>query len=257
MQGMTKDGQMQGMAKEGPMQGMAKDGQMQGMAKEGQMQGMAKDGQMQGMAKPDDDHAKEPAQGMKGMAKPDDDHAKEPAQGMKGMAKKEDDHAEEKKEEEGGHGGGGVAEGLSVIAQGSAAEVDRMLAAKGIKVETVSSINMVEWGFETGNLTVKPGTLVRLKVRNTGNIPHEFMIMNGAAMNAVNYRLIRADWNLLEHEALTEVPFVMPGDGFDMVVEIHKPGMWMYMCMFPYHMQLGMMGMLMTPGMSGMGGMKM
>ena len=61
----------------------------------------------------------------------------------------------------------------------------------------------------------------------------------------------------MEHEALTEVPFVMPGDSFEMVVQIHKSGAWMYMCMFPYHMEHGMMGMFMTAGMSmdGMGGM--
>ena len=45
----------------------------------------------------------------------------------------------------------------------------------------------------------------------------------------------------------------MPDRTFELVVKIHKPGMWMYMCMFPYHMQLGMMGMLMTAGVD-MGG---
>jgi uncharacterized cupredoxin-like copper-binding protein len=141
---------------------------------------------------------------------------------------------------------------LSVIVQGTAAEVDKAIAAKGIELAATTTIEMREWGFDSGNVTVKPGTFVRLKVRNTGNIPHEFMIMGAAAMQAVSYRLNRPDWNLLEHEALSEVPFVMPGDGFDMVVRIHEPGMWMYMCMFPYHMQLGMMGTLVTPGMEGM-----
>ncbi len=65
----------------------------------------------------------------------------------------------------------------------------------------------------------------------------------------------------MEHEALAEVPLVLPGGSFEMVVQVHKSGMWMYMCMFPYHMQMGMMGMLMTPDMmgkmGGMGGMKM
>ena len=54
---------------------------------------------------------------------------------------------------------------------------------------------------------------------------------------------------------------MLPGGSFEMVVKVHKSGMWMYMCMFPYHMQMGMMGMLMTPDMMGktgaMGGMKM
>jgi len=123
---------------------------------------------------------------------------------------------------------------------------------KGIEVAVTATLDMGEWGFDAPQVTVMPGTFVRLKVRNTGNLPHEFMIMGAAAMQAVNYRLNRPDWNLLEHEALTEVPFVLPGDGFDMVVRIHRPGMWMYMCMFPYHMQMGMMGALLTPGMEGM-----
>ncbi len=44
---------------------------------------------------------------------------------------------------------------------------------------------------------------------------------------------------------------------FEMVVKIEKPGAWMFMCMFPYHMQLGMMGALATKGMEGMEGMNM
>jgi uncharacterized cupredoxin-like copper-binding protein len=50
---------------------------------------------------------------------------------------------------------------------------------------------------------------------------------------------------------------VAPGQDFQVTVEIGEPGLWMFMCMFPYHMQFGMM----TEGMDGsmnMGaGMKM
>jgi len=168
----------------------------------------------------------------------------------------------EMKKDADAHGGGGVAEGLTVIAQGSAALVARELAEKGLKVDATVTIDMKEWEFSNSMVMGQPGQVIRLKVKNTGNIPHEFMLMSGPAMSAVDYRLRRADWNLLEHEALTEVPFVMPGDSFEMVVQIHRSGAWMYMCMFPYHMQFGMMGMLMTPdmmgkmgGMMGMGGM--
>ncbi len=267
MAGMkTEDQAMEGMAKptaEGMAEMKTEDQAMEGMAKptaEG-MAGMKTEGQaMEGMAKPTAEGMagmKTEGQAMEGMAEKAGEHAEE------GMAKEAGKHAEEgevhaKEEEAGGHGGGSVAEGLVVVAQGTIAEVDAALAAKGLKVNTVAIVDMKEWGFETGMVSGMPGQRIRLKVRNTGNIPHEFMIMNGAAMNAVNYRLTRPDWNLLEHEALSEVPFIMPGDSVDLVVEIHKPGIWMYMCMFPYHMQLGMMGMLMTPDMMGkMDGMKM
>ena len=178
---------------------------------------------------------------------------KMPEQAMDGMSKMASEEAE-------GHGED-AAGGLMFIAQGTSAEVDAILAKKGIRIASVSNLDMKEWGFETGSIMGEPGQRVRLRIRNTGNIPHEFMIMNSSLMNAVNYRLDRPDWNLLEHEALSEVPFIMPGDSIDMVFEIKEPGVWMYMCMFPYHMQMGMMGMMMTPDMMGkmapMGGMKM
>jgi uncharacterized cupredoxin-like copper-binding protein len=110
-------------------------------------------------------------------------------------------------------------------------------------------ITMAEWEFGPGNLTVKPGEVVRLVVRNEGTLPHEFMLMPQQQMNTVNYRLERADWNLLEHEAVFERSVILPGDSFEVVVRFEQAGMWMYMCMFPYHMQFGMMGMIMTEGM--------
>lgn len=124
------------------------------------------------------------------------------------------------------------------------------MAGRTVEIETA------EWGFSNKAITVRPGEVIRFVVRNAGNIPHEFMFMPGAAMQAVNYRLERADWNLLEHEAPFEQPIVLPGDSFEVVLRIDQPGTWMFMCMFPYHMQFGMMGMMMSEGAS-MDGMKM
>lgn len=156
-----------------------------------------------------------------------------------------------------GHGGGSAAEGLMILAQGTVAEVDREIEHDGIQIDSSSVIDMKEWSVGSGMTMTQPGKTIRLTVRNSGNIPHEFMIMNAAAMQAVDYRLNRPDWNLLEHEATTEISFLMPGDSIDIVVKLTKSGMWMYMCMFPYHMQLGMMGMLMTPDMMGQMDMNM
>ncbi len=208
----------------------------------------------------DADHAAEEA-----TADDDEDHGDMP---MKGMAR-EKGHGEMPKADmpmkgmasmegmagEGGHGGGGPASGLTVMAQG------RLGATAAMQVSRTVEIKMVEWGYTPASLMATPGEVLRLVIRNAGNMPHEFMIMKQSGMQAVNYRLERADWNLTEHEALFEKPVVMPGDSFEMIVRIDKPGMWMFMCMFPYHMQLGMMGMVMTEGMSmggmNMGGMKM
>ena len=152
---------------------------------------------------------------------------------MAGMAMAERD--------EGGHVGGG----LTVLPVEMAG-----MAGRTIEIE------MREWGFSPPNIAVKAGEVIHFKVRNRGSLPHEFMFMPPAGMAAVDYRLERADWNLTEHEASFERALVMPGDGFEMVVEIARPGVWMFMCMFPYHMQFGMMGMMMTEG-AGMDGMNM
>lgn len=190
------------------------------------------------MASPEGGHAEDPAQPMQ-MA--EGEHAEEPA-GKTDMAMAMGDGKEAE-----GHSGG---DGLAIVTGGMA-----KMASRTVEIE------IAEWGFSPGNLTVKSEEVVRFVVTNTGNIPHEFMFMSGAAMSAINYRLERADWNLLEHEAPYERSIVLPGDSFEVVVRIERSGTWMFMCMFPYHMQFGMMGMMMTEGTSmdagAMGGMKM
>lgn len=114
--------------------------------------------------------------------------------------------------------------------------------------ERTIEIDMAEWGFTPAKISVAAGQTVRFIVRNAGNLPHEFMFMPATGMMAVNYRLERADWNLTEHEAIFERAVVLPGDSFEVTLKIEGPGTWMYMCMFPYHMQFGMMGVLATEG---------
>lgn len=133
-------------------------------------------------------------------------------------------------------------------------------AMSGMATRTVE-VEMSEWGFKPATLEVAPGEVIHFVVRNAGKLPHEFMFMPGIAMQALNYRLTRADWNLTEHEAIFEQEVILPGDSLEVTLRIVEPGSWMYMCMFPYHMQFGMMGMMMSegagmPGMD-MGGMKM
>lgn len=147
-------------------------------------------------------------------------------------------------ESEGDHGGSQA--GIRVL--------DGMMA--GMAGRTVE-IEMREWSFSPPGITVATGEVVRLTVRNAGNVPHEFMIMPPQGMAAVAYRLERADWNLTEHEAIFERQMVMPGDSFEVVIQADRPGNWMYMCMFPFHMQFGMMGSLVTEGTAPMEGMKM
>ncbi len=110
------------------------------------------------------------------------------------------------------------------------------------------SLSMREWEFDQAAIDVKPGERIRFTVKNDGQVLHEFMFMTMPLMQAVAYRAERADWSLLEHEALFEKSLLLPGQEMSFVVEVQQAGSWMFMCMLPYHMQLGMMGQISTPG---------
>ncbi len=135
-------------------------------------------------------------------------------------------------------------------------KMDGEMAEGGLKVSPEGafdreiSLTMQEWKFSNMKIDVKRGEKIRFTVTNGGKIPHEFMFMTMPAMAAINYRARRADWNLLEHEATYEQSLVLPGGKFSFVAEIQKNGVWMFMCMLPYHMQMGMMGQMATPGMA-------
>ncbi len=111
-------------------------------------------------------------------------------------------------------------------------------------------LTMAEWKFSEMSIDVKMGERIKFTVKNGGQIPHEFMFMTGPLMAAANYRSTRADWNLLEHEALFEQALVLPGGEFTFVLQVQSAGSWMFMCMLPYHMQMGMMGQMATEGMA-------
>lgn len=111
-------------------------------------------------------------------------------------------------------------------------------------------LSMKEWGFSDLEIDAKPGERIKFNLRNDGKVLHEFMFMSMGAMQAVNYRAKRADWNLLEHEALYEKSLLLPGEEITFVAQVMKPGVWMFMCMLPYHMQMGMMGQMATEGMA-------
>jgi len=119
-------------------------------------------------------------------------------------------------------------------------------------------LTMSEWDYSNLNIEVKTGERIKFTLTNSGKIPHEFMFMTMPAMAAINYRARRADWSLLEHEALYEKSLVLPGGVFSFVAEVKEDGAWMFMCMLPYHMQMGMMGQMATPGRAmDMGAMRM
>jgi len=110
------------------------------------------------------------------------------------------------------------------------------------------SLEMSEWTFDKMRIDVKVGERIKFSIKNSGQIPHEFMFMDMALMQAVTYRATRADWNLVEHEALYERSLILPGGDFSFVLTVQTAGTWMFMCMLPYHMEMGMMGQMATEG---------
>jgi len=137
-------------------------------------------------------------------------------------------------------------------------EADRLMAGQmaGLIVSDEGdfdreiALSMTEWTFSDLEIDAVPGERIQFTLRNDGEIVHEFMFMGMAQMQGVEYRARRADWNLLEHEALYEKSLLLPGDEITFVAEVLRPGVWMFMCMVPYHMQMGMMGQLATEGMA-------
>lgn len=125
-----------------------------------------------------------------------------------------------------------------------------LLIAEDGSYDREIDLTMSEWGYSDMSIQVTKGERIRFNVKNGGQILHEFMIMQMPAMQAVNYRMRRADWSLLEHEALYEQALVLPGGEFSFVMEVQEDGAWMFMCMLPYHMEMGMMGQMSTPGMA-------
>ncbi|MCF6320778.1 MAG: multicopper oxidase domain-containing protein [Rhizobiaceae bacterium] len=137
-------------------------------------------------------------------------------------------------EEEKPHGEDEAAGGLKIAEDG---DFDREIDLK-----------MTEWKYSKMNIEVKKGERIRFNLINDGEILHEFMIMEMSAMRAIRYRVNRADWSLLEHEALLEKSLMLPGGEFSFVMEVQEEGVWMFMCMLPYHMEMGMMGQIATAG---------
>ena len=154
------------------------------------------------------------------------------------MAEGDEDHAEDSEaaEEEAARLMAGQMAGLLITDDG---DFDREI-----------QLSMSEWTFSDLELDAQPGEKIRFTLRNDGSILHEFMFMGMAQMQGVNYRAKRADWNLLEHEALFEQSLLLPGEEITFVAQVLRPGAWMFMCMLPYHMQMGMMGQLATDGMA-------
>jgi len=218
---MAADGEMD-MAADGEMD-MAADGEMD-MAADGEMD-MAADGEMDMAADGEMDMA---ADGEMDMAT--DGEMDMAADGEMDMAESAMD------EEEADRLMAGQMAGLILTDEG---DFDREV-----------NLSMTEWGFSDLALDAQPGEKIRFTVRNDGQIVHEFMFMGMAQMQGVNYRARRADWNLLEHEALYEKSLLLPGEEITFVAEVVRPGAWMFMCMLPYHMQMGMMGQLATEGMA-------
>jgi uncharacterized cupredoxin-like copper-binding protein len=149
-------------------------------------------------------------------------------------------------------------DGQMEMSEADEEEADRLMAGQmaGLIItddgefDREITLSMSEWTFSDLEIDAQAGERIQFTVRNDGEILHEFMFMGMAQMQGVEYRARRADWNLLEHEALFEQSLLLPGDEITFVAEVVRPGVWMFMCMLPYHMQMGMMGQVATEGMA-------
>ena len=243
---MGTDGDAMDMATDGDAMDMATDGDAMDMATDGDAMDMATDGDAMDMATDGD-----------AMDMATDGDAMDMATDGEAMDMATDGDAMDMATDGDGMDMGADGDGMDMAGNGEMDEEEEAAMAQQMAGLMISedgefdreiSLSMSEWTFSDLEIDAKQGERIKFTLRNDGAVLHEFMFMTMVQMQAVSYRAKRADWSLFEHEALFEKSLLLPGQEITFVAEITKPGSWMFMCMLPYHMQMGMMGQMATPG---------
>jgi FtsP/CotA-like multicopper oxidase with cupredoxin domain len=89
-----------------------------------------------------------------------------------------------------------------------------------------------------------PGQRIRVRLVNAGNLPHA-MHLHGQS-----FRIIATDGNPVPPLAqlVKDTVLIGPGERYDLEVDATNPGVWMFHCHMPNHMENGMMTTLVFQG---------
>ncbi|MES2918732.1 MAG: copper-binding protein [Pseudomonadota bacterium] len=99
--------------------------------------------------------------------------------------------------------------------------------------------------FTPATLDVKQGETVRLRIRNDGRIPHEFVLgtkdelTEHAELMKKNPDMEHADANTMR---------VAPGKTAEIIWQFTQPGTFLYVCLIPGHWDTGMQGTITVTG---------
>ena len=90
-----------------------------------------------------------------------------------------------------------------------------------------------------GRIRVSQGETVRLRIRNTGKIKHEFVL--GSRKEIVEHWSEMTKMPSMEHDEPNAVE-VAPGGVAELIWRFSKPGEVLYACLQPLHWEAGMVG---------------
>ncbi len=92
---------------------------------------------------------------------------------------------------------------------------------------------------EPDHLSVRQGETVRLRIRNTGAVAHEFVL--GTQEEIIEHRDMMRKMPTMMHDDANAVS-VAPGATAEIIWKFSKPGTFLYACLIPGHWEAGMQG---------------
>ncbi|MES2918736.1 MAG: copper-binding protein [Pseudomonadota bacterium] len=115
---------------------------------------------------------------------------------------------------------------------------------QGITREASRTIDITmsdDMRFTPDRLEVTPGETVRLRIRNTGKLTHEFIL--GTQADIAKHAAMMKQHPGMEH-AMANAVRVAPGQSGEIVWQFTKPGQVTFACLTPGHLEAGMQGMI-------------
>lgn len=95
--------------------------------------------------------------------------------------------------------------------------------------------------FAPDRLEVKPGETVRLRIRNAGKLPHEFVL--GTQADIARHAGMMKKHPGMAHATASSLQ-VAPGQSGEIIWEFTKPGQFPFVCLTPGHREAGMHGIV-------------
>lgn len=127
-----------------------------------------------------------------------------------------------------------------------AADTDFGRQGKTREVTRTIDISMSDMmRFTPDSLNIKQGETVRLRIKNDGKVPHEFVL--GTKAEITEHAELMKKNPEMEH-ADASAARVAPGKTSEIIWQFTKPGQFLYACLMPGHWDAGMQGTVTVTG---------